>query len=81
MGTALQLMIPGGAVIEADIKRRFDESLVRFDAWYLVAVAILIVVGGAVLLGMAAWCVIFQNKRFSGRFHFNNGFEVFMECV
>lgn len=81
MGTALQQMIPGGSVIEADLKRRFDAALVRFDGWFLVAVAVLIVLGGAVLLGMAAWCVIYQGKRFSGRWQFNNGFEVWMECV
>lgn len=81
MGTPLQLMIPGGAVIEAAMKRRFDAALVRYDGWFIVAIGVLIVLGGALLLGMAVWCVVYQRKSFTGAWSFRNGWSVNVQCV
>ena len=80
MGIPLQLMVPGGTVIGADIKRRFDAALVRYDAWFLVAIGVLIVLAGALLLGMTVWCVVYQRKHFTGAFSYKNGWQVNVQC-
>ncbi len=63
------------------VKRRFDEALVRFDAWFLVFVAVILALGAALLAGMAIWCVVNQHKTFTGRWSFKNfGLKVYFEC-
>lgn len=63
------------------VKRRFDSALVRFDAWFLVFVAVILALGAALLAGLAIWCVVKQNKTFTGRWSFKNfGLKVYFEC-
>ncbi len=63
------------------VKRRFDNALVRFDAWFLVFVAVILALGAALLAGMAIWCVVKQHKTFTGRWSFRNfGLKVYFEC-
>lgn len=63
-------------------KANFDKSLVRYDAWFLVFVAVILALGAALITGMAIWCVIYQRKRFTGRWQFKDwGLRVYFECV
>ncbi len=71
-----------GSVRTAEtLKRRFDRALVRFDAWFLIFVAVILALGAALLAGMAIWCVVKQHKTFTGRWSFRNfGLKVYFEC-
>lgn len=63
------------------VRRRLDQALVRFDAWFLVFVAVILALGAALLAGMAIWCVVKQHKTFTGRWSFKDfGLKVYFEC-
>ncbi|WP_129657364.1 hypothetical protein [Rothia uropygialis] len=61
-------------------KHGFDKAILRYDAWFLVFVAVLLALGATLLLGMAAWCVVKRHGRFTGHWRWANGFSVSMEC-
>lgn len=64
------------------VRRRLDDALVRYDAWFLVFVAVILALGATVLAGMAIWCLVKQRKTFTGRWSFRNfGLKVYFECV
>lgn len=64
------------------VKHKFDRAVVRYDAWFLVFIAVLLAIGATLLAGMAAWCVVNQHGRFSGEWKWvNYGISVNMECV
>lgn len=63
------------------VKTTIDKGLVRYDAWYLVFVAVILALGAALLAGMAIWCVVKQGKTFTGRWEFKDfGLKVYFEC-
>lgn len=63
------------------VKTKIDDGLVRFDAWFLVFVAVIISLGATLLVGMAIWCMVKQGKSFTGRWEFKNwGLKVYFEC-
>jgi len=62
-------------------KRKLDNALVRYDAWFLVFIAVILALGATLMLGMAAWCVIKQHKRFTGHWSLRNfGLDAYFEC-
>lgn len=65
------------------VKTKIDDGLVRFDAWFLVFVAVIISLGATLLAGMAIYCMVKQGgKSFTGRWEFKNwGLKVSLECV
>lgn len=63
------------------VKTKFDNALVRYDAWFLVFVAVILALGATLLAGMAVWCVVKQHKTFTGSWSFRNfGLKVYFEC-
>ncbi|MFS0895198.1 hypothetical protein [Microbacterium sp. 179-I 3D3 NHS] len=74
--------------IEPTLMRRrvedaLDEAVLRFDGWWLVLLAALLVFGVAFLASLAAWC-FFANggKRFTGSWKWGkSGVSVWLECV
>lgn len=70
----------------SSVSERFEEALdralVRYDAWFLVFVAVILGLGATLLAGMAVWCVVKQDKKFTGAWSFRNGgLKVNMECA
>jgi hypothetical protein len=64
-----------------DIKRKFDGAVIRYDAWFLVFVAVILGLGAVITAGMAVWCVVKQGKRFTGNWTFKDfGLKVYFEC-
>ena len=61
-------------------KSKFDTMLVRYDAWFLVLVAVILALGATLLAGMAIWCVVKQKGRFTGHFYWKSGWQIAMEC-
>jgi hypothetical protein len=63
-------------------KQRIDDALVRFDGWWLIFIAVILALGAVLIAGMAVWCVVYQGKRFTGRWQYENfGLQVYFECV
>ena len=73
MNAAIESAITYGGV-------QFDRALLRYDAWYVVLVAVILALGATLLAGMAVWCVTNQHGEFTGHFKWVNGAEVNMEC-
>ena len=68
-------------VIES-IRTKVDEGLVRYDAWFLIFIAVILALGATIFAGLVIWCVVYQGKRFSGNWTFRNfGLKVYAECV
>lgn len=64
------------------IKARVDKGLVRFDAWFLVFTAVILALGATIFAGLVVWCVVKQNKSFTGSWSFKDfGLKVRAECV
>ncbi|MCE0509594.1 hypothetical protein V8Z69_14765 [Microbacterium aurugineum] len=69
------------------LKRRvhdaLDEALLRFDGWWLVFLAALLVFGVAFLASMAAWCFLANGgRRFSGNWSWSDkGTSLWLECI
>ena len=71
---------PGRAI--ASIGSKVDKGLVRFDAWFLIFVAVVLALGVVIYAGLVVWCVVYQNKSFTGSWSFRNfGLQVSAECV
>lgn len=64
------------------IRTKLDDAIVRYDAWFLIFVAVVLGLGATLLAGMAIWCVVKQHKTFTGRWSFRNfGLKVYFQCV
>jgi len=63
-------------------KQKLDNALVRYDAWFLVFIAVILAIGVALLAGMAIWCVVKQHKTFTGSWQYKDfGLKVYFQCV
>src|SRR4051794_34546907 len=62
------------------IKTKVDNGLVRYDAWFLVFIAVILALGATLLAGLAIWCVVKQHKTFTGRWSFKDfGLKVYFQ--
>ncbi|WP_454084159.1 hypothetical protein [Georgenia sp. Marseille-Q6866] len=62
-------------------KTRFDNAVVRYDAWWLVFVAVLLALGFVLVAGAAIWCLTKAGgRRFTGGMTWKNGFSLWIEC-
>ncbi|MFY1676943.1 MULTISPECIES: hypothetical protein [unclassified Streptomyces] len=63
------------------VSTRIDRGLVRYDAWFLVFTAVILALGATIISGLAIWCVVKQNKSFTGNWAFKDfGLKVRFEC-
>ncbi|MHC0431240.1 hypothetical protein ACX6XY_13750 [Streptomyces sp. O3] len=64
------------------IQAKIDKGLVRYDGWFLAFTAVILALGATIIAGLSVWCVVKQNKTFSGSWSFRNfGLKVRFECV
>ncbi|MGN6403496.1 hypothetical protein [Sinomonas sp.] len=49
---------PRTAQIAVRSKAQFDAAILRYDAWFLVLLAVILAIGVALLAGMAIWYVV-----------------------
>ena len=63
------------------VKAKIDKGLIRYDAWFLVFVAVILALGATLIIGMSIWCVVKQGKKFTGNWQFKDwGLKVYFEC-
>lgn len=63
-------------------RTKLDGMIVRYDAWFLVLLAVLMVLAFALLAAMAIWCLAQGKGRFSGNWQWSQwGVSVIIECV
>ncbi len=65
----------------SSIRAKVDKGLVRYDAWFLVFTAVILGLGATIFAGLVVWCVVKQNKKFTGSWSFKDyGLKVSAEC-
>lgn len=58
-----------------------DETLVKYDGWFLVFLAVLLGLAFTVFAGLAIWCLTTGHGRFSGNWSWSRwGVSVWAEC-
>lgn len=63
------------------LKNKADELIVRYDAWFLVLLAVLLVAAFGFFVAMSVWCFQRGKGTFSGNWHWSqHGTSVFIEC-
>lgn len=63
-------------------RKKIDASIVRYDAWFLVLLAVLLVLAYVIATALAVWCVVYQRKKFTGQWRWSIwGVSVWTECV
>ncbi|BCJ60318.1 hypothetical protein Jiend_37400 [Micromonospora endophytica] len=64
------------------VARRLDAALVRYDAWYVVLLAVILALAVTIFAGLLIWCVVYKDRRFTGNWSWNwSGVSVNAECV
>ncbi|WAH98783.1 hypothetical protein [Arthrobacter sp. MMS18-M83] len=62
-------------------RTKIDEMIVRYDGWFLVLLAVLMVLAFSLLAAMAIWCLTQGRGRFTGNWSWNQwGVSMFVEC-
>lgn len=63
-------------------KNKIDGLIVRYDGWWLVLLAVLMVLAFVMLAALAIWCLTSGKGRFSGNWSWGKkGVSVWVECV
>ena len=63
------------------MRAKVDKGLVRYDAWFLIFTAVILALGATIFAGLVVWCVVEQDKSFSGSWSFKDfGLKVSAEC-
>jgi len=64
------------------VSRRIDSALLRYDAWYVVLLAVILAFAVIISAGLAIWCVVAKNKRFTSNWSWSwTGVSINVECV
>lgn len=65
------------------IRARLDDMIVRYDAWFLVLLAVLLVLAFVYLTAMSIWCLTQAGgRKFSGNWEWSQaGISMWVECV
>lgn len=70
-----------GRIVEV-AKEKIDSALVRYDAWYVVMLAVILALGVTILAGLSIWCVVYKGKQFSGNWNWSwSGVSINVECI
>ena len=79
--SALVMPVMSASALVERSKVRFDAALLRYDAWFLVFVAVILSIGVGLLAALAIWCVVYERKNFTGAWQFKDfGINVAFEC-
>ena len=71
--------LPGQSL--ARVRAAIDGTIVKYDAWFLVLLAVLLVLAFAITAALAIWCITNGKGSFSGSWRWNqNGLDVWVEC-
>ncbi|WP_418275257.1 hypothetical protein ACNHYB_10330 [Isoptericola jiangsuensis] len=72
----------GAAQVVETTKRKVDAALVRYDAWYVVLLAVILALAVVISAGLAIWCVVYKDRRFTSRWSWSwTGVSINVECV
>jgi ABC-type transport system involved in Fe-S cluster assembly fused permease/ATPase subunit len=65
------------------LRNRLDYMIVRYDAWFLVLLAVLLVLAFAFLVAMSIWCLTQAGgRRFTGKWDWSRlGISMWVECI
>ncbi|MGH1524580.1 hypothetical protein ACRAWC_11270 [Leifsonia sp. L25] len=71
--------LPGFGI--ARLRATVDGMIVKYDAWFLVLLAVLLVLAFVVTAALAIWCITNGKGAFTGSWRWNQyGLDVWVEC-
>lgn len=74
-------MAVGALSAPARLKNKADELIVRYDAWFIVLLAVLLVAAFGFFVAISIWCLQQGKGSFSGRWSWSlQGVSLFVEC-
>lgn len=74
-------MAVGALSAPARLKNKADELIVRYDAWFIVLLAVLLVAAFGFFAALSIWCFQQGKGSFSGRWSWSlHGVSLFVEC-
>lgn len=80
--TAAQATFAHMTATSISTKSKIDRLAVRYDAWYLVMVAVVLALGVTILAGLSVWCVVNQHGKFTGNWHWSiSDVSINTECA
>lgn len=50
----------------SNLKKKFDTVVAECDGWFLVLMAVLLVLAFTVVGALAIWCTVYKGKTFTG---------------
>lgn len=65
-----------------NIKNKFDDAIVRCDAWFIVLLAVLLAIAFTLFAAIATWCVVYKGKHFTGNWEWHKwGVSLDVQCI
>lgn len=62
-------------------KNKIDNAIIRCDGWFLVLMAVLLVLAFTIVGALAIWCTVYKGKKFTGNWKWYKwGVEISTEC-
>lgn len=62
-----------------EIRNKAEHAIARYDAWYVVALVILLALAATLAVALVIWCLNNAHGGFTGNFS-NDGWNVSFEC-
>ena len=67
--------------IGMNIMDSINNAIVECNAWYLILLAVLLVLAFTIYAALQIWCVVYKEQTFTGSWHWSTeGVEVKAEC-
>ncbi|MFV0498987.1 MAG: hypothetical protein ACK5NF_03020 [Bacilli bacterium] len=67
--------------IERKVRDKFDDAIIKYDAWFLVFLAVLMALAFSIAAALTIWCVVYKGKKFTYRWKWSlRGVSVKAEC-
>lgn len=64
------------------LRDKLDSAIVRYDAWFLVLLAVIAGLAAAYFVGMSIYCLVFKGRSFTGSWVWKIiGFQFSVECI
>ena len=74
-------MAVGALSASARLKNEANKLIIRYDGWFLVLLAVLLVLSVVFFAAMTIWCFQQGRFRFTGNWEWGAGYNrVFVEC-
>lgn len=63
------------------LQNRLENAIVECNGWFLILLAVLMVLAFTIYAGLQIWCIVYKGSAFTGKWTWNqNGVSVKAQC-